>query len=109
MLVSNAITAVNFQAKNDPKLRKKVILGAAISPKELRYWVRDNGCGVGDEIRTEMFLRGRSGFKRTGYGLYIAREFAHMGDGDIECVSTGTGTGSQFTIRVTRFSHVGKL
>jgi CheY-like chemotaxis protein len=69
--------------------------------------VRDDGIGIPPETLPrmfEMFSRGDRDSGRSqgglGIGLALSRRLAQMHDGTLDAVSFGTGTGSEFTLRL---------
>lgn len=70
--------------------------------------VRDNGCGMTDEVRRHLFepffTRRRDG-QGTGLGLSISYRIIEEHNGQIEAHSDGPGTGSQFIISLPLNHH----
>jgi len=72
----------------------------------LRLYVRDNGIGVEERFRNEIFrplvrLHSASEFPGTGLGLTIARKAVYAMGGTIGC-SSEPGTGSEFFIELLK-------
>jgi signal transduction histidine kinase len=70
--------------------------------------VRDNGCGMTDEVKKHLFepffTRRRDG-QGTGLGLSISYRIIEEHDGQIEVASDGPGTGSTFTVSLPIYKH----
>ena len=60
--------------------------------------VQDDGCGIAPERMERIFdlHETETGY---GYGLYIAREYAHLLGGGL-CAESEPGRGSVFTLRL---------
>ena len=68
---------------------------------QARLIVRDNGCGMTEEVRKhlfEPFFTRRRGGQGTGLGLSITYRIVGDHGGKIEATSDGPGTGSQFCV-----------
>ena len=70
--------------------------------------VKDNGCGMSDEVMQhlfEPFFTRRRGGQGTGLGLSITYRIVEEHNGQIVPHSDGPGTGSKFTVSVAAPSH----
>jgi two-component system NtrC family sensor kinase len=68
---------------------------------EARVVVRDNGCGMTDEVIQhlfEPFFTRRRGGQGTGLGLSITYRIVNEHGGNIQATSQGVGHGSQFVV-----------
>lgn len=57
----------------------KIVLGAARDQENLKIYVKDNGPGVSEQIKTRLFreMVTSKGMKGTGLGLYISQAIVH--------------------------------
>ncbi len=62
-----------------------------------RVEISDDGPGVPDRVRRQLFQAFAEGSRGTGLGLAIARELARAHGGDLELAATGTG-GTRFRL-----------
>ncbi|MBL8855451.1 MAG: HAMP domain-containing histidine kinase [Planctomycetaceae bacterium] len=70
--------------------------------------VRDDGCGMTDEVQThlfEPFFTRRADGSGTGLGLAITYRIIEEHQGTIQAVSAGPGKGSTFTISLPTVKH----
>ncbi len=87
----------------------EIHISATETPDGLIIMVEDNGAGIADENKVQIFERGVG--QNTGFGLFLSREI--LGITGITIRETGTvGTGARFEIRVPkgayRFSGTGQ-
>jgi signal transduction histidine kinase len=82
----------------------QIILGAAITDKEVQIWVQDMGEGIASEDQLHIFKRFSRGNNHqirvsdgSGLGLAIAQSIAHAHGGTIK-LQSNLGTGSTFTV-----------
>jgi signal transduction histidine kinase len=82
----------------------QIILGAAITDKEVQIWVQDMGEGIASEDQPHIFKRFSRGNNHqirmsdgSGLGLAIAQSIAHAHGGTIK-LQSNLGTGSTFTV-----------
>ena len=97
-LVSNAIDACIFD--DNPNKKYKVIVKTDVREgNNLSIEVTDNGCGMSEEVRSNLFTSVFSTKKNkgTGLGLLITRKLIGEHKGTIE-VKSQKGEGSTFTI-----------
>lgn len=87
--------------------RPTVELRASGDARTVRIEVRDNGIGLDEAERTQVFERffrspngARTQAKGTGLGLFIARGLARSCGGDLRVDSEGTGRGTTFTLEL---------
>lgn len=94
-LVINALESVDQGGRVEVALRRV--------PDWVEIEVRDNGCGMSEEVRQNLFepffTRNRTG-KGTGLGLSISHLIISQHGGVIQAESPGVGRGSTFTIRL---------
>jgi signal transduction histidine kinase len=94
-LVTNALESVDVQGE----VRVEVFR----TPNTVRIIVRDDGCGMSEEVRKHLFepffTRRRTG-QGIGLGLSITHRIVHEHGGDIEATSDGPGLGSQFVVEL---------
>jgi signal transduction histidine kinase len=66
----------------------------------VRFEVRDNGCGMTDEVREKLFSSffSTKGVKGTGLGLLVTAKLVEEHKGTIDVVST-EGQGTTFILR----------
>ena len=99
-LVSNAIDAC-MSDQNDRKAH--VVNVSTIGDKEgaVLFQVTDNGCGMDEEIKTQLFTRffSTKGSKGTGLGLPVTQKIVQEHGGTLR-VDSEPGKGSIFTIRL---------
>ncbi len=101
-LVDNAI-------RHGGKTLSEIRISAREDAKGLLITVEDNGNGIADETKEQIFERGFG--QNTGFGLFLSREI--LGITGITIRETGTyGKGARFEIRVPRgtfrYSGTGK-
>lgn len=87
--------------------RPTVVLRASGDARTVRIEVRDNGIGLDETERAQVFERffrspngARTQAKGTGLGLFIARGLARSCDGDLRVDSGGKGRGTTFTLEL---------
>ncbi len=94
-LISNAVAACSAPSRKE---RHHVILAGRIEGEKLVLQVTDDGIGMSDEVKENLFKRFYStkGSKGTGLGLLVTRKIVEEHGGRITCVSR-LGEGSTFT------------
>jgi signal transduction histidine kinase/CheY-like chemotaxis protein len=82
---------------------KRIEVGVEDQAEMLRFWVRDQGPGIPDHVRPELFkpfVQGESPLSKkhegTGLGLAITRRLVEYQGGDVS-VETKVGSGSTFS------------
>lgn len=99
-LVSNAIDACIFDADETKKwqVRVKTVLE---DNEMIRFEVIDNGCGMNEEIKKNLFTSffSTKGGKGTGLGLLVTRKLVEEHGGKID-VTSNSGKGSTFVIQL---------
>jgi signal transduction histidine kinase len=101
-LVTNAIDAcADFECVN--RTLEVVIRSLSVNGWAVEYQVEDNGCGLDDETRKQVFNNffSTKGSKGTGLGLMITRKVITEHGGTIELASE-KGKGSTFSIRLPK-------
>ncbi|WP_300527266.1 HAMP domain-containing sensor histidine kinase [Maricaulis sp.] len=90
-LFRNAIQAMSAQAMNATGSPARLSASAQLQQGQLHIWVRDNGPGLPDKARANLFkaFTGSTRKGGTGLGLTIARELARGHGGDLVLVKTG--------------------
>jgi PAS domain S-box-containing protein len=69
----------------------------------VRLHIRDDGCGIRDDVRRHIFEPFRSEKPRgTGLGLFLSRTFMRRFGGDVRLVSSRVGAGSCVAIEFPR-------
>ena len=99
-LVSNAIDACIFDADETKKWRVRV--KTVLEKNEMiRFEVTDNGCGMNEEIKKNLFTSffSTKGGKGTGLGLLVTRKLVEEHGGKID-VTSKSGKGSTFVIQL---------
>ncbi len=87
----------------DDKGRVTIIVGKVAGPNgdRARIVVRDNGCGMTDEVKRhlfEPFFTRRRGGQGTGLGLSITYRIVEEHHGELIADSEGVGRGSSFSL-----------
>jgi len=97
-LVSNAVSAC---ASNASVAEPKIILSGRIRGDRLLIQVTDNGCGMPDEVKQNLFKKFYStkGVKGTGLGLVVTRKIIEEHGGSIQ-VASRLGEGTSFSVEV---------
>ncbi|GAJ23968.1 unnamed protein product [marine sediment metagenome] len=99
-LVSNAIDACIFDVDINKKwqVRVKTVLD---DNGMIRFEVTDNGCGMNEEIKRNLFTSffSTKGGKGTGLGLLVTRKLVEEHGGKID-VTSQSGKGSTFVIQL---------
>jgi len=99
-LVSNAIDACIFD--DDVTKNHRVTVTTAREKEDfIRFEIKDNGCGMSDEVSEKLFhsFFSTKGAKGTGLGLLVTRKLIEEHGGSID-VSSTSGKGTWFTIRL---------
>ncbi len=98
-LVTNAIDACIFDPDVDKDHRVTVVT-AWEDTGMVRFDVKDNGCGMSEEVRTKLFSSffSTKGVKGTGLGLLVTAKLVEEHKGTIDVAST-EGEGTTFSIR----------
>jgi signal transduction histidine kinase len=107
-LVSNAIDALEALPLSDPPQRR---LRLATVPAEgwgVEYQVEDNGCGIPENLRPQLFQRffSTKGSRGTGIGLMLTKKIIDQHGGEIGCRNPN-GQGALFFIRLPRAGAAG--
>lgn len=99
-LVSNAIDAC-MSDENEGKEYLVQVITRRESDGMVTFQVSDNGCGMDEEIRKQIFtsLFSTKGSKGTGLGLLVTQKIVQEHGGTIS-VDSESGKGSTFTIRI---------
>jgi signal transduction histidine kinase len=95
-IIENAIEACT----EDPSGRShRIIFGVNQDKENIIFDIRDNGIGMNDEIRNNIFnlFYSSKGKKGTGLGLFITRNIIQQHGGSIEVDST-VGQGTRFRV-----------
>jgi signal transduction histidine kinase/DNA-binding NarL/FixJ family response regulator len=104
-LVHNARDAVLSQ--RGERGGGEITLSCAVEGSEMRLCVRDNGCGMTDEVRercTEPFFTTKARQRGTGLGLAMVHGIAQRCGGAIQIEST-LGEGTAITLRLPIAAH----
>ena len=93
-------------AVSHTEVGQTIALGGAMRPDsdEVALWVRDEGEGMDEQVRTHIFERfyrgeGDASGRRVGLGLAIAKALVDAHEGSIE-VESSLGEGACFTVRL---------
>lgn len=85
----------------------RIQLIAGVEGNEVVFRVRDNGVGIPPELLPrifELFAQGNRSLARSegglGIGLTLVRSLAELHGGTVTATSGGTGTGSEFVVRL---------
>lgn len=97
-LVSNAVTAC---AGAPAKGNRHVILAGRMKDRKLLLQVTDNGVGMPEEVKQNLFKKFYStkGAKGTGLGLVVTRKIVEEHGGRIE-VASRVGEGTSFSVEI---------
>jgi two-component system NtrC family sensor kinase len=100
-LVSNAIDACTSD-ENEGK-RHEVQVSTRFENAGVTFQVSDNGCGMDEEVRKQIFRSffSTKGSKGTGLGLLVTQKIIQEHGGTLN-VNSQPGKGSTFTIRLPR-------
>ncbi len=94
-----------MEACMDPNIDREfaVRFTAAVDNGQVRFDVTDNGAGMDDEQKQQIFSKFYStkGHKGTGLGLFIAKQVVCQHGGEIQVAST-PGQGTRFTVIMPR-------
>jgi len=98
-LVGNALDACISAGYGLTRPGGCVTVRVGISPKSLIYQVLDNGCGIADGIKPNLFSAffSTKGERGSGLGLVAVRKTVQAHGGSID-VQSSNGMGSEFTI-----------
>jgi signal transduction histidine kinase len=103
-VVLNLLTnALDSLAPNDES--GKVIVSLSDRESEVELTVADNGCGMTEEVRDNLFkpfFTRRQNGQGTGLGLSITHRIVDEHRGIIQPHSDGPGSGSTMTVRIPR-------
>jgi two-component system CheB/CheR fusion protein len=85
----------------------RIWLGASLRGDEVTLSVRDEGCGIPQHMRSEifeLFVQAEQGLDRPfgglGVGLTLVRMIVERHGGSVEAKSDGPGRGSEFVVRL---------
>ncbi|PXF56561.1 MAG: histidine kinase [Deltaproteobacteria bacterium] len=104
-LVSNAIDAVTFD-EDESKEHLVRVTTRSESDGTFILQVSDNGCGMDEAVRKQIFssLFSTKGSRGTGLGLLVTQKIIHEHGGTIR-VNSEPGKGSTFVIRLPSEPH----
>ena len=94
-LVTNALASIDDDGRVQIELRRR--------DESAEIVVRDNGCGMTDEVLEhlfEPFFTRRAGGGGTGLGLSISHRIIADHGGQIDAASDGPGQGAEFRVRL---------
>ena len=103
-LISNAIDACLYDTDTakvwEVSVRTKLEIGAD-SEEVILFEVKDNGCGMTDEVKSKLFTRffSTKAGRGTGLGLLNTEKIIHEHGGEIS-VDSQPGQGTTFTVRL---------
>ncbi len=97
-LISNAISACVASQGQD---MRHIILGGRVSDRWLHIQVTDDGCGMSDEVKDNLFKKFYStkGSKGTGLGMVVTRKIVEEHGGKIT-VASRLGEGTTFSVEI---------
>jgi histidine kinase len=97
-LVSNAMAACSAQKTQG---EHQIVLGGRFSDRRLHIHVTDDGCGMSDEVKDNLFRKFYStkGSKGTGLGLVVTRKIIEEHGGKIR-VASRLGEGTTFSVEI---------
>lgn len=97
-LISNSFAACQESAKGDGL---KITVSGKLEENWLIIEVADNGAGMSDEVKQNLFKKFYStkGSKGTGLGMLVTRKIVEENRGTIFCDST-LGEGTRFVVRL---------
>jgi histidine kinase len=97
-LISNSVAACQEAAKADAL---KITVSGKLEDGWLIIEVADNGAGMSDEVKQNLFKKFYStkGSKGTGLGMLVTRKIVEENHGTIFCDST-LGEGTRFVVRL---------
>jgi PAS domain S-box-containing protein len=100
-LVSNAIDACIFDADETEKKWQIWLKTSLENDNVVRFEVIDNGCGMSDEVKKDLFTSffSTKGGRGTGLGLLVTQKLVREHGGEITFTSQ-EGKGATFTIRL---------
>ena len=103
-LVTNAIDACIFDPNVD-KNHQVTVVTLREEAGMVRFDVKDNGCGMSEEVRAKLFSSffSTKGVKGTGLGLLVTAKLVEEHKGTIDVAST-EGEGTTFSIRFPALS-----
>ena len=103
-LVTNAIDACIFDPEVD-KDHQVTVVAEMEETGTVRFDVKDNGCGMSEEVRAKLFSSffSTKGVKGTGLGLLVTAKLVEEHKGSIDVTST-EGEGTTFTLRFPTLS-----
>jgi PAS domain S-box-containing protein len=99
-IINNAIDAC-IEDENISKKHEVTIKTYKDDNNMLCFIIKDNGCGMDDNTRKQLFtpMFSSKGGKGTGLGLLVTGKLIEEHKGSID-IETSPGTGSRFTIRL---------
>ncbi|WP_319522072.1 PAS domain S-box protein [uncultured Desulfosarcina sp.] len=99
-LVTNAIDACIFDTAVDKEEHRVTVVTEKEDDGTIRFDVKDNGCGMPEEVREKLFTSffSTKGVKGTGLGLLVTAKLVEEHKGTIE-VASEEGKGTTFTLR----------
>ncbi len=99
-LVSNAIDACIADEESDKQHRVSVTT-ALENGNVVRFWVKDNGSGMDENVKENLFKSffSTKGAKGTGLGLLVTKKLIEENRGTID-VASQFGKGTTFSIRL---------
>ena len=101
-ILENAIDACLEDKANGPK---QITFGAAQKKEDIIFTISDNGIGMGEEVRENIFTLffSSKGTGGTGLGLYISNQIIQQHGGMIR-VDSEPGRGSDFYVKIPKAS-----
>jgi len=97
-LISNAMAACSARKPHD---KHHIILGGRVSDQLLHIQVTDDGCGMSEDVKDNLFRKFYStkGTKGTGLGLVVTRKIVEEHRGRIT-VASRLGEGTTFSVEI---------
>jgi signal transduction histidine kinase/DNA-binding response OmpR family regulator len=101
-LVSNAIDACLYDADKG-KIHQVKVATRIEGDETIIFQISDNGCGINEEVKSQLFTTffSTKGSKGTGLGLLVTQKIVQEHGGDL-IVESSPEQGTTFTIRIPR-------
>jgi PAS domain S-box-containing protein len=96
MVFDNLLRNASIHAGANPNVEIRILQ----TEDRIKIIISDNGPGIPEELRSNLFQKGVSSREGGGFGLYLAKEILGAIDGSIEMMDSASGHGAHFQVTI---------